>query len=377
MDPSQVGSLQQYLDMRSQEHASQHKALMDIGQNTASLLASQLKAAEERQILTDLAEKVKTADGTCPNSTRLWIKNIDRAATHTKNQVTITKLVRKIIQGPLEFAVESFLTEKTVLNVELCHDDIPWNIIKPYVRDTFLPHNETELLRQKLSTVQQGTNEDLYSYKLRFLEAAEDAYPLTSRSEEQKQKCIKSFLRGLSSRDVTSAVLRGEPRTMEEAFRLAEKEHRFTTSLSQYTDQRLEVPMDISAVPPPKSIIEKQLEMITTKLAKLEARQDQVLPPRQGRRQQNRYHKPSSWTTDGRPVCYNCGYSGHISKDCRAPRRSTTGQTSRNQSHSKYHPSSQQKNTVAAVEPSTVYQAQDYQPYHLQNPFVPQPTQHQ
>ena len=70
-----MGSLQQYLDMRSQEHASQHKALMDIGQNTASLLASQLKVAEERQILTDLAEKVKNADGTCPNSTRLWINS--------------------------------------------------------------------------------------------------------------------------------------------------------------------------------------------------------------------------------------------------------------------------------------------------------------
>ena len=78
--------------------------------------------------------------------------------------------------------------------------------------------------------------------------------------------------------------------------------------------------------------------MITTKLAKLEARQHQVLPPLQGHHQQNRYHKPSSWTTDGKPVCYNCGYSGHISKDCRAPRRSSMGQTSRNQSHSKYHP---------------------------------------
>ena len=173
MDPSQVECLQQYLDMHSQEHTSQHKALMDIGQNTASLLASQLKAAEERQILTDLAVKVKPADGTCPNSTRLCIKSINRAATHIKNQVTITKLVKKTVQGPLEFAVESFLTEKTVVNIELCNDDIPWNIIKPYVRDTFLPHNVTELLRQKLSTVQQGTNEDLYSYKLRFLEAAE------------------------------------------------------------------------------------------------------------------------------------------------------------------------------------------------------------
>ena len=142
--------------------------------------------------------------------------------------------MKKTVQGPLEFAVESFLTEKTVVSIELCNDDIPWNIIKPYVRDTFLPHNETELLRQKLSTVQQGTNEDLYSYKLQFLEAAEHAYPITSRSEEQK--CIKSLLSGLSSRDVMSAVLRGEPRTLDEAFHLAEKEHRFTTSLSQYTD---------------------------------------------------------------------------------------------------------------------------------------------
>ena len=74
MDPSQVECLQQYLDMHSQEHTSQHKALMDIGQNTASLLASQLKAAEERQILTDLAVKVKPADGTCPNSTPCGLK---------------------------------------------------------------------------------------------------------------------------------------------------------------------------------------------------------------------------------------------------------------------------------------------------------------
>ena len=231
MDPSPVGSLQQYLDMRSQEHASQ-------------------------QILTDLAEKVKIADGTCPNSTRLWIKSFDRAATHTKNQVTITKLVRKTIQGPLKFAVESFLTEKTVLNVELCHDDIPWNIIKPYVHDTFLPHNETELLRHKLSTVQQGTNEDLYSYKLRFWKHLKMLSHSLHAQKNKNKNVLKVFY--VVSPPGMLCLLRGEPRTMEEVFCLAEKEHRFTTSRSQYTDQRLEVPKDISAVPPPKSMIEKQ-----------------------------------------------------------------------------------------------------------------------
>ena len=291
-----------------------------------------------------------TADGTCPNSTGLWIKSIDRAATHTKNDVLITKLIRKTIKGPLEFAIESFLTEKTVTNIELCHDDIPWTIIKPYVYNTFLPHSEKELLRKKLSTVQQGTNEDIYAYQLCFSEAAQDAFPLLSHTAEQIKLCIQHFLCGLSSTSVTSAVLRGDPQSLEEAFKLAEKEHRFATSLRDYTDQRLEVPMDISAVAAPKSGIEKQLEYITTKLAKLEAPQDAVLPPRQGHRQAKRHHKPSSWAADGRPVCYNCGYVGHISKECRVfPRRNTPHNTTP-QMKGSFHPNNQAQVTVASVE---------------------------
>ena len=359
--------------MRSQEHAAQHQALMDVGKSTAALLASQLQAAENRQLLVDLSEKVNTADGTCPNSTRLWIKSIDRAATHTKNDVLITKLIRKTIKGPLEFAIESFLTEKTVTNIELCHDDIPWTIIKPYVYNTFLPHNEKELLRKKLSTVQQGTNEDIYTYQLRFSEAAQDAFPLLSRTAEQIKLCIQHFLRGLSSTSVTSAVLRGDPQSLEEAFKLAEKEHRFATSLRDYTDQRLEVPMDISAVAAPKSGIEKQLEYITTKLAKLEARQDAVLPPRQGRRQAKRHHKPSSWAADGRPVCYNCGYVGHISKECRAPRRNTPHNTTP-QMKGSFRPNNQAQATVASVEAAA---PQESLPYAIQNPFSSQPSHQQ
>ena len=39
-----------------------------------TLLSAQLKATQDRQLFSDLAEKVRTADGTCPNATRLWIK---------------------------------------------------------------------------------------------------------------------------------------------------------------------------------------------------------------------------------------------------------------------------------------------------------------
>ena len=92
-------------------------------------------------------------EGTCPNAVRLWIKNIDRATTHTTNMVLITKLVYKTIMGPLQFAVESFLTEKTMENIELSRNDITWlpSLIKLHVKQTFLPYNESELLVQKLS----------------------------------------------------------------------------------------------------------------------------------------------------------------------------------------------------------------------------------
>ena len=276
MDAQQLESLQTYLDLRSQEHAAGHQALMDVGKSTATLLSAQLKVTQDRQLLSDLAEKVRTADGTCPNATRLWIKNIDRAATYTTDMLIVTKLVCKTVQGSLEFAIESFITEKTIANIELSRDDIPWSLIKPYVQQTFLPHNEMELLIKKLAMVQQGTNEDLYQYKLRFLEAAEDAYQSSSRTPDVK-KCIKYFLKGLSSTNVTSAVLRGDPQTLEHAIQLAEREYRFDMSLQEVTSQRLEVPMDVSAIThgKQKSSIDKQLEHIVSKIAKLEARQDQ------------------------------------------------------------------------------------------------------
>ena len=107
---------------------------MDVGKSTATLLSAQLKATQDRQLLSDLAEKVRTADGTCPNATRLWIKNIDRAATYTTDMLIVTKLVRKTVQGSLEFAIESFITEKTIANIELSRDDIPCSLIKPYVQ---------------------------------------------------------------------------------------------------------------------------------------------------------------------------------------------------------------------------------------------------
>ena len=375
MDAQQLESLQKYLDLRSQEHAAGHQALMDVGKSTATLLSAQLKATQDRQLLSDLAEKVRTADGTCPNATRLWIKNIDRAATYTTDMLIVTKLVRKTVQGSLEFAIESFITEKTIANIELSRDDIPWSLIKPYVQQTFLPHNETELLIKKLAMVQQGTNEDLYQYKLRFLEAAEDAYPSSSRTPDNVKKCIKYFLKGLSSTNVTSAVLRGDPQTLEHAIQLAEREYRFDMSLQEVTSQRLEVPMDVSAIThgKQKSSIDKQLEHIVSKIAKLEARQDQSphLPARQYRRQKNRNHKPSSWTPDGRPVCYNCGIAGHLSKDCRAPRRNTKSHV--NQVNRQLHPSQiSESSKPEAMECSAVNYAQAPALNPESNPFVPQ-----
>ena len=106
MDAKQLFSFQEYLDQRNEEMAAGYQQLMQVGQNTESLLATQFQVAVERQLLMDLATQVKVTGGTCPNAMRLWIKNIYRATIHTTNMVLITKLVRKTVMGPLQFAVE-------------------------------------------------------------------------------------------------------------------------------------------------------------------------------------------------------------------------------------------------------------------------------
>ena len=57
------------------------------------------------------------------------ITHIDRAAissTYTTDKLIVTKLVRRTVQGPLAFAIDSFIA-----NIELSRDDIPQSLIKP------------------------------------------------------------------------------------------------------------------------------------------------------------------------------------------------------------------------------------------------------
>ena len=95
---------------------------------------------------------------------------------------------------------------------------------------------------------------------------------------------------------------------------------------------RAEEPMDISAVQPTPTLLNKTdiNQLIDQKLAALSISAISHAPlikhskfqprhPKQNSRSSGsntRYTNPLAWTVDGQPICYECGKANHLAKQC-------------------------------------------------------------
>jgi hypothetical protein len=292
--------------------------------------------ADVRELERQLIKTTTICDGSSPQSVRDWINEIEiirpQAQSNSARPESLMIIVTQTITGSLRREIERFLI--TYCDREGCRRlRVPWPVVRDHIRKSYLSINEDAYLREQVQNVKQSPYETIANFTRRFRDAAEAAYPVDSRNEDQNRILLEAFGRGLSNDEVALEVLqRGQPVDLDRAIELALSTERGVQEFLRI--RRGERAMEIASVggaqtpatqrSAPNSEILKAVEglqrtseKIHTRLAKLELQQQRDKSAHgSGRRKGIKSNPTQSWTSDGRPICLLCGKAGHMKRDC-------------------------------------------------------------
>ena len=264
------------------ERYTQGLALLSNESRQASHAAAM--RSEQNKLTDKLIRQTVFCDGSSASSTRAWVDDVSLAYGRI-GQTCIIEIASSTVTGSLRKELERCLHEQIESGAYNSRDVIPWAVLRMHVSKTFLNVDEAATLRDTLDNLRQSAYETDASFTRRFRDIAQDCYPAEDRNVDQDRILIRCFARGLRSIPVAVKMIEQcNTKTLQEAMH-------WLASFSERTDavSRLglstseEVPMEISALPPPIHVsaasqtqdkLERLLraqEHIMTKLAKIEA----------------------------------------------------------------------------------------------------------
>ena len=277
----------------------------------------------DKEYLNDVVSNMIKSDGGNLDEFRRWSNRIRSNATLLQDNSAAIQLMLRTTLGSLKDEIDRYILEFINLNPGKTRLEVPCGDLLSYLQRAFLPKNDVDHIREALGSLRQNSGESLRNFNRKFRDLAEQAFPVENRTNDQVKELIKSYIRGLYSKDTARSVLRSSPTSITEAMATAIDNDEVEEAL-QRLGHRHEEPMDISSLTPKvqqkisMESMAKQLEKMNTKIAKLEVNIHQGAVPQQRRKVFNR----NSHTAEGKPICYNCRQPGHISRQC--PRRSQT-----------------------------------------------------
>ena len=273
---------------------------------------------ESKEFLNDLVSNLIKSNGMNTDEFRLWTIRLKSNAILLDNNRAILQLILRTTLGPLKDEIDRFILEFLQGHPEKNRHDVPWLDLYEHVKKEFLPVNDMQQIRDDLENFRQKTGEGIRDYNRKFRALAEMGYPTEMRTNDQVRTLIKYYIKGLAKGETAKNVLKASPASLVEAMAAAQDNAELDDALRRL-GHRQEEPMDISAIRPKPTVdpldkINKQLERITSKMAAMEIQiqQQQRYPQRKPRKSSNKH----SWTADGKPICFSCHNSGHISRNC-------------------------------------------------------------
>ena len=269
----------------------------------------------EKEYLNDLVSNMIKTDGGNLDEFLRWSTRIKSNASLLQNNGAAIQLMLRTTLGSLKDEMDRYILDFVNLNPTKTRLKVPFSELLTYLQKAFSPNNDIEHVRETLECLRQRSGETLKLFNRKFRDLAELAYPLDKRTEDHNKLLIKSYIRGLVSRDIARTVLRASPTSLQEAMSIAIDGDEVEDALRRL-GHREEEPMDVSSIVQKQTSslesLSRQLDKINSKLAKVEIQMQQGGTRRPNRRQGN---KPS-WTADGKPICFSCNSPGHISRHC-------------------------------------------------------------
>ena len=272
----------------------------------------------EKDYLNDLVSNMIKTDGGNLEEFRRWATRVKSNAALLQDNGAAIQLMLRTTLGPLKDEMDRYILDFVNLNPGKNRLDVPCLDLLHYLQRSFLPNNDMDHIRESMESLRQRSGESLRVFNRKFRDLSELAFPLDRRTEDQIKQLIRFYIKALNSRDIARAVLRSSPSSLTDAMSTAVDSDEVEDAL-QRLGHRIEEPMDVSAAAPPQTTLDtlsKQLERLTTKIAKVEIQVHQNASKRGPQRFGNR----KTWTSEGRPICFHCNLPGHIARQC--PRRS-------------------------------------------------------
>ena len=279
-----------------------------------------LAGREERKTRGKVVEQLVAAsrhtDGCSHTSTRAWIQDMDLAAERV-GQNGIVDVVTQTVQGALRHALEAFIRGAPGQRA-----DVPWRDIRGNVLRHFLSTDEEAALRDMVEgQLVQEVGEAENVYARRYKEAAQRAYPVANRNQDQHRILVKYFLNGLRRSTLARDVIRiHDPHTLDQAVDhvavLCAREEAYQRLSRHQTHHEA---MEVDAVQVTTSRLEK-LEVAVVAVAeavtKMASQRRDDGAPRRDNKGSGRRRDTRNWDDQGRPRCFRCEAWGHMARDC-------------------------------------------------------------
>ena len=287
-------------------------------ESLALLTREEAHNRREDAFLRDMVSNMVTANGLNTVEYRKWSSRVRSSAAQLKNNVSTIQLMQRTSTGALNEELDTYIWNFLQINPDKSRHDVPWDELLKHTNKQFLPSNDKEYVRESLENFRQVSGESMRDYTRKFRDLSEQGFPSVERSPDQVRTLIRFFIKGLNSADIAKTVLKASPASVSEAMSAAIDAAEMEETLHRL-GHRKEEPMDISSVKPaiqptdPLLLVTRQLERLTTKMAAMEVQMQQSQPSYRPPRRQSGKNR---WTPDGKPICYNCHNSGHISRVC-------------------------------------------------------------
>lgn len=278
-----------------------------------------------------LGKNVRTFGGENSKRYREWVKDMERIGIQVEADAgRMRSLALQTLNGYAGDFMLRFLKEK---------QNPSWDEIKKALSDRFCDQSDVECARQLLAKLKQHRGEDVKNFEERILSMAEEAFPGENLATPLVQsRLLDVFVDGLRDESVMRKIIRERPKTLDQAVKTAKFEQQANRSFElRKRSNRNEEPMEVDTLSQKREQDrqireqEKQIKQLQETVARLSVQSPQQLPPSAHfqpnfqppprpfptRSGQMPIQSPFQWTSDGRPVCANCGCIGHTRKRCR------------------------------------------------------------
>ena len=332
----------QYLNLLTTNEDARHK------DSKAALAATVNNDSTQRMLnlVTAVVNQTNVCDGSTPESVRRWLMEMNLARKRLPAP-SVGEIISRTISGPLRFEIERYILEKGG-----DREAIDWEELEKFVEKHFLRIDEQASLRAELKKVTQGPFDNEATYCRNFRLKAELAYPVDKRNDDQHELIINAFIKGLCRDNFARRICNqagGLPKTLDKTIEvlqtLCEREEIFTRlgrenegqtyQLGTHTESggknntaRVEEPMEIGVINERINKIIKGQEQLSTKVEKLNIKQNQNRFPAQaprvglgmgipGRFPRSQFPRPQFPRSQGQRSidnrrCYSCGQIGHL-----------------------------------------------------------------